>query len=90
MTKARSLLNNVALRITEVGRGLIAAPQESSLTELCEKLLSGRGEATGLATACAVFGRYAHLTDDKKAGFFQTLNDQFGGDNLRFAQALKQ
>jgi malonyl-CoA decarboxylase len=89
MSIARTILNDLALRISEAGRGLISAPQESTLTELCEGLLYGQGEATGLATACAIFDRYAQLPDDKKRTFFLAMKEQFGVDNARFAKALE-
>jgi malonyl-CoA decarboxylase len=89
MNIARTILNDLALRISEVGRGLISTPQESALTTLCEGLLSGQGEATGLATACVIFDRYAQLSNDKKQAFFLALKDQFGVDKARFAKALE-
>jgi malonyl-CoA decarboxylase len=88
MNIARNLLNDLALRITEVGRGLISAPQEKSIAELCESLLSGRGEATGLATASAIFERYAQLSKAKKLAFFLMLKDQFSVDKPKLDAAL--
>ena len=55
--------------IAERGRGLLrlkswpqdAAGQASSLIDLCRALLTGRGEATGVAIAAEVLSRYRTL-----------------------------
>ena len=46
---------------TRERRGL-PAERSDSLVELCEELLSGRGEASGVALAREILLRYAELT----------------------------
>lgn len=77
------LLNSIAER----GRQLLrldvptdAARQASSLIGLCEQLVSGRGEASGVALAQEVLERYGKLDDAARSGFFAALGDRFGPD----------
>src|SRR3977135_4427812 len=59
----------------------------SDLIELCEALLSGRGEASGTAMAREVLDRYRHLDDASRLGFFEALVRNYGPDRERLAQA---
>jgi malonyl-CoA decarboxylase len=82
--------------ISERGRSLIdrtrdrRAPDErrsSDLVELCEELLSGRGEASGVALAGEILGHYAELTTGPRIAFFEALARQFGPDDARLSAA---
>ena len=62
--------------ITERGRALLdrtrdrrgdAAARSESLAELCEQLLTGRGEASGVALAEEILDKYAELTTGPRA-----------------------
>ena len=55
-------------------------PDVEQLIELCRKLLKGRGEASGAATAAAVLGGYAALGDDEKRAFLVRVGEGFGPD----------
>ena len=57
-----------------------APPDVEQLIELCRKLLKGRGEASGAATAAAVLGGFWALRDDEKRDFLAGLNERFGPD----------
>ncbi|MEP1442177.1 MAG: malonyl-CoA decarboxylase [Hyphomicrobiales bacterium] len=46
-----------------------------SITELCDALLSGRGEATGTKIAHALFNKYETLSHEDKQEFFLHLNE---------------
>jgi malonyl-CoA decarboxylase len=59
-----------------------------ALIDLCEALLSGRGEATGLAIARDILERYAELDQAERLSFFQALATRFGADTERFQEAL--
>src|SRR2546421_7186978 len=61
----------------------------SELVELCEALLSGRGEASGTAMAREVLDRYHHLDDASRLSFFETLVRNYGPDRQRIAQAIE-
>jgi malonyl-CoA decarboxylase len=55
---------------------------------LCEDLLSGRGEASGVALAREILTRYAALTIGPRIAFFEALAQQFGPDGARMEKAI--
>src|SRR6202046_2905219 len=61
----------------------------SDLIELCEALLSGRGEASGTAMAREVLDRYHHLDEAGRLSFFETLARSYGPDREKLAQAIE-
>src|SRR5262249_61262082 len=69
-------------------RGAPSARSES-LVELCEDLLSGRGEASGVALAREILGRYSELTTGPRIAFFEALAERFGSDPARMEQAIE-
>ncbi len=60
----------------------------SELLELCEALLSGRGEATGLSMAREVFDFYRDLDTSGRLAFFEELARHYGPDHERLKQAI--
>ncbi|MGA7666502.1 MAG: malonyl-CoA decarboxylase, partial [Pseudolabrys sp.] len=54
----------------------------------CEDLLSGRGEASGVARAREILGHYAELTTGPRIAFFEALAERFGTDPARLEQAI--
>lgn len=46
-----------------------------SISELCDALLSGRGEASGTKIAHALFNKYEILSIEEKQEFFLYLNE---------------
>jgi malonyl-CoA decarboxylase len=71
--------------IADRGRALIQRREPSrersaGLLELCEALLSGRGEASGVALARDILGRYEDLTIGPRIAFFEALATTFGSD----------
>ena len=64
------------------------ASRSESLIELCEHLLSGRGEASGVALAREILGRYAELTTGPRIAFFEALAQRYGTDPARMEQAI--
>src|ERR671935_485486 len=81
--------------IAERGRALIgtrdrrgvAEQRSESLAQLCEDLLSGRGEASGVALAREILSRYAELTTGPRIAFFEALASRFGPDRNRLSAA---
>src|SRR5262249_35312256 len=82
--------------IAERGRALIertrdrreiAEQRSANLAQLCEDLLSGRGEASGVALAREILSRYAELTTGPRITFFEVLARRFGPDRARLAAA---
>jgi malonyl-CoA decarboxylase len=65
-----------------------ARDRSASLIELCEELLSGRGEASGVALANEILGDYAGLTIGPRIAFFEALGRTFGHDPARIDAAI--
>ena len=92
-----SFFGELMQSISERGRALIergrgrydgAAQPSETLVELCEELLSGRGEASGVALAREILARYAALTIGPRIAFFEALATRFGPDNARIEAAI--
>ena len=82
--------------IAERGRALIdrtrdrrgvAEQRSESLAQLCEDLLSGRGEASGVALAREILSRYGDLKTGSRIAFFEALARRFGPDRSRLSAA---
>ncbi|HYV72199.1 MAG TPA: malonyl-CoA decarboxylase [Pseudolabrys sp.] len=91
-----SFFGELLQTISERGRALLVrdrrgAPsaRSESLVELCEDLLSGRGEASGVALAREILGRYSELTTGPRIAFFEALAERFGSDPARMEQAIE-
>src|ERR1700720_3370209 len=65
-----------------------AHERSAGLIELCEDLLSGRGEASGVALAQEILAGYAELTTGPRIAFFETLARTFGHDQARIDVAI--
>ncbi|MFO1117402.1 MAG: malonyl-CoA decarboxylase [Beijerinckiaceae bacterium] len=84
--------------ISERGRTILrlkgfpsdGAGGSASLVELCKALVSGRGEASGVAIAAETLARYRLLDDVGRASFFAALADLFGPDQEKLASALEK
>jgi malonyl-CoA decarboxylase len=90
-----SFFGELLQTISERGRALLArdrrgdaSARSESLVELCEDLLSGLGEASGVALAREILGRYAALTIGPRIAFFEALVQRFGTDPARLDQAI--
>jgi malonyl-CoA decarboxylase len=65
----------------------MAEQRPASLLQLREELLSGRGEASGVALAREILARYAELKTGPRIAFFEALASRFGPDRTRLAAA---
>src|SRR5690349_345045 len=89
-----SFFGELLQSISDRGRALLrprreeAAARSESLLELCEDLLSGRGEASGVALAREILSRYAELTTGPRIAFFEALATRFGPDPARLETAI--
>ena len=92
-----SFFGELLQSIAERGRALIdrtrerrasAEQRSASLIDLCEQLLSGRGEASGVALAREILQHYAELTTGPRIAFFEALATQFGTDQRRLEAAV--
>src|ERR1700758_468979 len=93
---ASAFFSDLLSTISERGRTLLrrGSPSDnrqdaSELLELCEALLSGRGEASGTAMAREVLDRYHDLDDSGRRKFFEALVRDFGPDRERLARAIE-
>jgi malonyl-CoA decarboxylase len=91
-----AFFSDLLASISERGRTLLrraSTPDDkrdaSDLIELCEALLSGRGEASGTALAREVLDRYQDLDETGRRSFFAGLARNFGPDRERLAQAIE-
>jgi malonyl-CoA decarboxylase len=92
-----SFFGELLQTISERGRALLDRARDrrgadstrsESLIELAEHLLSGRGEASGVAIAREILGRYAELTTGPRIAFFEALAERFGPDPARMEAAI--
>ena len=90
-----SFFGELLQTISERGRALLArsrrgeaSARSESLVELCEDLLSSRGEASGVARAREILGRYGELTTGPRIAFFEALSERFGPDPGRMQAAI--
>jgi malonyl-CoA decarboxylase len=65
-----------------------AHERSAGLIELCEDLLSGRGEASGVALAQEILARYGEMTTGPRIAFFESLGRTFGHDQARIDRAI--
>jgi malonyl-CoA decarboxylase len=93
-----SFFGELLQTISERGRSLIDRTRErrgvtsessESLVDLCEELLSNRGEASGAALAREILARYADLTIGPRIAFFESLATKFGTDRTRIDAAIQ-
>jgi malonyl-CoA decarboxylase len=88
-----SFFSDMLQTIADRGRALIQRREQphertKDLVELCEDLLSGRGEASGVALARDILARYATLTIGPRIAFFEALESTFGHDRARIDTAI--
>ena len=94
---SNAFFSDLLTSIAERGRLLLdrktrsageAPTQAAEVADLCEALLSGRGEASGTVVARATLDAYARLPDAEKAVFFALLAQDFGPDPDALARAV--
>jgi malonyl-CoA decarboxylase len=93
---SNAFFSDLLASISERGRTLLrrvgssdARPDGAELIELCEALLSGRGEASGTAIAQEVLDRYHDLDEAERLAFFEALARKFGPDREKLSQAIE-
>lgn len=93
---ANAFFSDLLSTISERGRILLRRggpsddrPDAADLLELCEALLSGRGEASGTAMAREVLDRYHHLDAAARLAFFEILARDYGPDREKLSQAIE-
>src|SRR5215469_9662480 len=93
-----SFFGELLQAISDRGRALVdrtrgrrgAGPERSeSLVDMCEELVSVRGEASGTALARDILTHFADLTTGPRIAFFEALAHRFGPDKERIARAVE-
>jgi malonyl-CoA decarboxylase len=93
-----SFFGELLQTISERGRSLIDRARErrdspaettENLADLCEELLSNRGEASGVALAREILAYYADLTIGPRIAFFEALAIRFGTDRAQIEAATE-
>jgi len=87
--RGRALLDLTPYRRNHRDRRESAEQRTASLIELCEELLSGRGEASGVALAREILNRFGDLTAGQRIAFFEALASAFGPDAARVEAAIE-
>ncbi len=89
-----SFFQELLTTVAEQGRALLPkslfGPDERDDVEaLARALISGRGEASGVAIARALLDRYAQLTPDERSSFFHYLSETMQPDAADVAAASR-
>ncbi|APG95685.1 malonyl-CoA decarboxylase [Sinorhizobium americanum] len=89
-----SFFSDMLQGITERGRKLLFAASrstdavEADLETLCEMLLSSRGEASGMAIAAEILGRWSKFDEAGVEQFLHMLSEKFGADTAKLDKAV--
>jgi len=96
MSSNTSFFGDLLGSIADRGRALLdrssrltGATKAATLVERCEDLLSGRGEASGVALATDILDRYARMKTGERIAFFEALAETFGVDRPRLEAAIE-
>lgn len=97
MDAGASFFGDLLGSIAERGRALLdlgrerrpaGAVRAAGLRKLCDRLLSGQGEASGVALAREILLAYAGLKTGERVAFFEVLASAFGPDRARLDAAI--
>jgi acyl-CoA synthetase (AMP-forming)/AMP-acid ligase II len=96
----KSFLSDLFQTISERGRDLLIRARgrpkpagevrTENLVELCEQLLSRRGEASGVALAAEILEAYRELKTGERVAFFEALAHRYGPDREKLKQAAQK
>jgi len=88
---AVSSFNDLLQTIFESGRVLIGnrKANNAEFQGLCEDLLSGKGEASGVALARLILDAYEASSEENRLKFFNILLNRFGADPDHVEQAIE-
>ncbi|CUA85502.1 Malonyl-CoA decarboxylase (MCD) [Chelatococcus sambhunathii] len=87
-----SFFNELLQQLSERGRAMLGLARDAAargdVVELSEHLLSGRGEASGVALAKAVLDTYANAPLATRLAFLTALAERFGADPQKVEEAI--
>ncbi|MCU4182301.1 malonyl-CoA decarboxylase [Bosea sp. BH3] len=89
-----AFLGELLTSVADRGRALIGferfiGNRARPIDRLCEDLLSGRGEASGMALAQAVLDAWEQLDKPGRLAFFNLLKERFGPDQAGLDAAIE-
>ncbi len=89
-----SFFGELLTTISERGRQLldfsgITSAQGETVEDLCRALMSGRGEASGVALARQILQRYEAMDDEARHSFFRFVAESFGPDAEKVEKTAK-
>ncbi len=89
-----SFLQELLSSVAEQGRALLprslfGAGNEEDIEALARALISGRGEASGVAIATELLARYAGLGEEDRSKFFRFLATELRPEQARVAEAAR-
>lgn len=89
-----AFLGELLTSVADRGRALIGferflGNRARPIDRLCEDLLSGRGEASGMALAQAVLEAWQRLDKPGRLALFNLLQERFGPDHGRLDKAIE-
>jgi malonyl-CoA decarboxylase len=89
-----SFFEELLNRISGRGRQLLdlsgfGFSQDETIESLSKALLSGRGEASGVAIALQILNAYKGLDENRKAAYFAFLAQEFSPDPAALAEASR-
>ena len=95
MTTSTSFLGDLMVSIADRGRSLLGMhggqgdAARANVAALFEALLSGRGEASGVALATEILCIWQKLDADGRRAFLTTLAERFGPDRAKLDRAIE-
>lgn len=94
---ALSMFNDLLSSIADRGRSIVGLSNSNNrmtiatdVAELCYKVLSNPGEATGIALSLEVLTRYSQLPGDEKTKFFLLLANEFSASRQAVQAAAEK
>jgi len=84
--RASTLFQDLMFSLFERSRPGSYADKKSPINELCQELLTERGEISGYAYSQAILDRYSAMEDDEKLTFFRYLNVELDIDDSRLVE----
>ena len=93
---SNAFFSDLLASVTERGRTLLrragspgSRTDANEILELCEALLSNRGEASGSAIGRELLDRYRDLDVEGRISFFQFLSRNYGPDREKLERAIE-
>lgn len=94
--QVRTQFGDFLSSIADRGRSIIGIVRKNNdkasceeIINLCHKLLSAKGEASGIALSFEIFLTYGMLENGDKIKFFKALHDEFSAKSVGVEKAVK-